>query len=742
MNAGASAFRRGELALDEASHSAKRFCVRACALSGDVHPLGGDGLQDGKDQLMRRLTLVVALAAATWWLLAATATGGALAATPFVDISSAGPLTHVYLGNELSCQIAHTGDSPLELFPPGTIPGDCGTFITTGGILYSPAFENHGGTATGSIGVHTPFTPVSQSAVTGSGTAPDPYKVVTVADAGLTGLRVTQTDTYVIGDEAYRTVIAIQNTGNATASGILYRAGDCFLGGSDFGFGFTETFGTRKAVGCSVNANNSPAGRIEEWVPLTGGNNFFQSFYATVWGAIGSHNPFNDTCGCTTNQDNGAGVSWNFSIAAGSTSTYSQSTTFSPSGKEPLVTAKTADAGTATVGSVDGYTISVSNPNPDPVSLTSVTDTLPAGFSYVAGSTTGATTADPAVSSQTLTWAGPISVAANGSTSLHFNVHVSSTPGDYDNEAGGSAADNYTVLGTGPTARITVTAQTNHPPVCPDDSFTTNQDTPHSGSVTCTDADGNTLTYALVAGPAHGTLVFNSDGTYTYTPSSGYSGPDSFQFKANDGTADSNTATVSITVLAGDTTPPSCTGFFSGKDRTGHNTFTFLIRDTGSGLRSVEVTQIVNSTFSLPDFTVGTTDELTGVQTYIKNTKPANVDLRVTDVAGNVTDCDPLVTTVKVNRRLQAGRHTVVQTFTAVQQSESKMRIVNGRRPGLKRLRVTVNGHVFWFNRLKPGQILRYDFAKAMRPGSHNTIRIRAYGKAGASARIELSNLS
>ena len=232
----------------------------------------------------------------------------------------------------------------------------------------------------------------------------------------------------------------------------------------------------------------------------------------------------------------------------------------------------------------------------------------------------------------------------------------------------------------------------------------------------------------------------NPNGSYTYTPAANYSGPDSFSYHAFDGTDNSNTATVSITVT-GDTVPPICTGFFSGKDRSGHNTFTFLIQDTGSGLQSVEVTEIVNSTFSLPPFTVGTTDQLTGVQTYIRNTKPANVDLRITDVAGNVTDCDPLVTSVKVSRQLRAGRHALVQTFTGVAQAESKIRIVNGE-PGLKRLRVTVNGQVFWFNRLKPGQVHVYDFAKAMRPGHTNTIRLRGYGRPGTSARIELSNLA
>jgi hypothetical protein len=43
-------------------------------------------------------------------------------------------------------------------------------------------------------------------------------------------------------------------------------------------------------------------------------------------------------------------------------------------------------------------------------------------------------------------------------------------------------------------------------------------------------------------------VVLSSDGSFTYTPATGYSGPDSFTYKANDGTVDSNTATVSITV--------------------------------------------------------------------------------------------------------------------------------------------------------------------------------------------------
>lgn len=66
-----------------------------------------------------------------------------------------------------------------------------------------------------------------------------------------------------------------------------------------------------------------------------------------------------------------------------------------------------------------------------------------------------------------------------------------------------------------------------------------------------TDADGNTLTAALVAGPSNGTVTLNSNGSFTYQANGGFVGSDSFTYKANDGTDDSNVATVTISVQAG-----------------------------------------------------------------------------------------------------------------------------------------------------------------------------------------------
>lgn len=63
-----------------------------------------------------------------------------------------------------------------------------------------------------------------------------------------------------------------------------------------------------------------------------------------------------------------------------------------------------------------------------------------------------------------------------------------------------------------------------------------------------TDADEDTLSAVLLSGPSHGTLTLESDGSFSYAPNADYNGTDSFTYKANDGTEDSNVATVTIAV--------------------------------------------------------------------------------------------------------------------------------------------------------------------------------------------------
>ena len=71
-----------------------------------------------------------------------------------------------------------------------------------------------------------------------------------------------------------------------------------------------------------------------------------------------------------------------------------------------------------------------------------------------------------------------------------------------------------------------------------------------SPAITLTATGTGTLTYSVVANPAYGTLSGNPPAV-VYTPASHYYyGPDSFTFKANDGQADSNTATVKIIIAS------------------------------------------------------------------------------------------------------------------------------------------------------------------------------------------------
>jgi hypothetical protein len=69
-----------------------------------------------------------------------------------------------------------------------------------------------------------------------------------------------------------------------------------------------------------------------------------------------------------------------------------------------------------------------------------------------------------------------------------------------------------------------------------------------TGVLNATDDDGDGLIYSLVGNPSHGKVSVNSNGTYTYTPNTGYYGNDSFSYNANDGYGNSNVATVHVIV--------------------------------------------------------------------------------------------------------------------------------------------------------------------------------------------------
>ncbi|HJS81960.1 MAG TPA: cadherin-like domain-containing protein, partial [Nitrososphaera sp.] len=102
------------------------------------------------------------------------------------------------------------------------------------------------------------------------------------------------------------------------------------------------------------------------------------------------------------------------------------------------------------------------------------------------------------------------------------------------------------------TVSITVGGE-NDAPVAFDDTYATDEDEPLNVAaqgvlMNDTDTENDPLTSLLVDGPSNGEVIMGSDGNFTYTPEADFNGVDSFTYKANDESADSNVATVTITV--------------------------------------------------------------------------------------------------------------------------------------------------------------------------------------------------
>src|SRR5207237_871995 len=99
------------------------------------------------------------------------------------------------------------------------------------------------------------------------------------------------------------------------------------------------------------------------------------------------------------------------------------------------------------------------------------------------------------------------------------------------------------------TVSITV-SNSNRPPVANNDSATTTPATPVTVNVLANDSDpdNDPLTVTGASSPAHGTAAVNANNTVTYTPTSGYSGPDSFNYTISDGRGGTAPATVTIAV--------------------------------------------------------------------------------------------------------------------------------------------------------------------------------------------------
>ncbi|MBW3563578.1 MAG: tandem-95 repeat protein [Acidobacteria bacterium] len=149
-----------------------------------------------------------------------------------------------------------------------------------------------------------------------------------------------------------------------------------------------------------------------------------------------------------------------------------------------------------------------------------------------------------------------VTTTSNGTLTLNSDGSFTYTPNADFNGSDSFTYQAFDGAASSNTATVTLTVNAaNDPPVAANDAYSTSEDTvltvPAPGVLSNdTDADGDPLTAVLVTTTSNGTLTLNSDGSFTYTPNANFNGSDSFTYQAFDGSASSNTATVTLTVNA------------------------------------------------------------------------------------------------------------------------------------------------------------------------------------------------
>ena len=175
-------------------------------------------------------------------------------------------------------------------------------------------------------------------------------------------------------------------------------------------------------------------------------------------------------------------------------------------------------------------------------------------------------------------------------------------------------------------------------PACADDAGSTSEDVQLADSLACTDPNGDSLTYAEVAGPSNGTLQLNSDGSFTYDPDPDFNGTDSFTFSANDGTDDSNVATYTVSVGMANDAP--ILGPILPQMATEGSTVSFTATASDIDLPPDTLT------FSLAGGPSGATiDPNSGVFSWFApDDGISTFDVCVSD--GSLSDCEPVTVTI------------------------------------------------------------------------------------------------
>ena len=209
------------------------------------------------------------------------------------------------------------------------------------------------------------------------------------------------------------------------------------------------------------------------------------------------------------------------------------------------------------------------------------------------------------------------SVVGNGGKGVATITDASTGAFTYTPNANANGTDTFTFKANDGTVDSSVATMTvtitpvNDDPAASAGSLTTNEDAAANSTLSASDVDGNTLAYSIVANGTKGVAAITNaaTGAFTYTPNADANGSDSFAFKVNDGTVDSNTATISVTITPVNDLPAASDGTLTtNEDATANGTLSASDVD-GNALTYSVVTNGTKGSAAI-------TDPATGAYTY------------------------------------------------------------------------------------------------------------------------------
>ncbi len=312
------------------------------------------------------------------------------------------------------------------------------------------------------------------------------------------------------------------------------------------------------------------------------------------------------------------------------------------------------DDGSPVLCSTAMVNLVVTGTNDAPVAID---DTAPVTEDMVLnGTTTLANDSDVDGDNLTVTTT-PVTAPTNGTLLLNTDGTYTYTP---NADFNGSDSFEYEVCDDGSpvlcsTGIVNITVDpANDMPVATDDTDSTTEDIALNGTTTLSndsDVDGDNLmvTTTPVTPPANGTLVLNTDGTYTYTPNADFNGSDSFEYEVCDDGSPvlCTTAVVNITIDPANDTPVAVADANSTTEDTSLNGATVLTNDSDIDGDNIAV----NTTPIVPPTNGTLVLSASGTYIYIPNANFNGTDSFEYEVCddGNPALCATAVVTISVS---------------------------------------------------------------------------------------------